>query len=581
MKRFRFLSVFLLALLLLPVNLGRAQTVGGQFATVGDWYRSLDQSLDWPAMMIPLDNVPAFSADTALLRAYALGIAWDTDPSSYAYPVTYGKVGSDLQELLFPDSKSYGDYTVDPWNSVKWRLVSFGINIDSLEAAARGVQYYYTNGTDVVSKTVLTTLALLLVKVPLITMPVIETTIGDTAVTFLQYRSDSPLRGFRTILTDIPTGSLNVLAANGDFSPQFQKGILFHTPYYSVDEFAIDGMMGGAKWETTLGALVLTVPNTSQFSVYQRGAYVSDNNGNDSPVLGEKTLVFSYDRADVNKNFAVSTGDAIAMSNMLLRDDAFYPVHLGDVNYNGVQDPDDVTGIMQAALWTGGTGGGMGKASATVASASAASADGKLVFGRTADGYTVSFAGNLASKRLALSLSFDPAAKFENVAYDQKTIVGVTGCYYKNGKLNVLMYSDSLAAGNLLEVSFSGVVPDVKVSPLGANYFADGEKIDVVNNSVTGVVNDAETPNTFGLSQNYPNPFNPSTAIRFELKSSAFVVLKVYNMLGQEMRTLVNGTKPAGTYEVMFDASGLPSGIYVYSIQAGDFVATRKMILLK
>ncbi|MBT8379039.1 MAG: T9SS type A sorting domain-containing protein [Ignavibacteria bacterium] len=85
----------------------------------------------------------------------------------------------------------------------------------------------------------------------------------------------------------------------------------------------------------------------------------------------------------------------------------------------------------------------------------------------------------------------------------------------------------------------------------------------------------------FRLEQNYPNPFNPTTKIKFELPDQNRVTLKVYNVLGNEIATLINKDKPSGTYEIEFDATGLPSGIYFYELHAGNFVETRKMILLK
>ncbi|MGD8778874.1 MAG: T9SS type A sorting domain-containing protein [Ignavibacteria bacterium] len=88
-------------------------------------------------------------------------------------------------------------------------------------------------------------------------------------------------------------------------------------------------------------------------------------------------------------------------------------------------------------------------------------------------------------------------------------------------------------------------------------------------------------PNQFELSQNYPNPFNPSTLIKFSIPKAGNVTLKVYNMLGQEIKTLVNREMKVGTYEVNFNASNLASGIYFYSIKAGTFISTKKMMLLK
>ena len=88
-------------------------------------------------------------------------------------------------------------------------------------------------------------------------------------------------------------------------------------------------------------------------------------------------------------------------------------------------------------------------------------------------------------------------------------------------------------------------------------------------------------PTSFTLSQNYPNPFNPSTVIRFSVTKPSFVILKVYDVLGREIKTLVDEEKPAGTYEVTFNASTLPSGVYVYRLQAGTFIETKKMVLMK
>ena len=96
----------------------------------------------------------------------------------------------------------------------------------------------------------------------------------------------------------------------------------------------------------------------------------------------------------------------------------------------------------------------------------------------------------------------------------------------------------------------------------------------------------AEIPTEFGLDQNYPNPFNPTTTIKYALKENVQVTLKVYNMLGQEVRTLVNGWQEAGYKQVVWDGlnnngSPVASGIYIYQIQAGDFVKAYKMILMK
>jgi len=85
----------------------------------------------------------------------------------------------------------------------------------------------------------------------------------------------------------------------------------------------------------------------------------------------------------------------------------------------------------------------------------------------------------------------------------------------------------------------------------------------------------------FNLAQNYPNPFNPVTTISYSLEESEHTQLIVYNVTGQEVKTLVNENQPAGNYSVLFDANKLPSGIYFYKLKAGEFTQTKKMILAK
>ena len=98
-------------------------------------------------------------------------------------------------------------------------------------------------------------------------------------------------------------------------------------------------------------------------------------------------------------------------------------------------------------------------------------------------------------------------------------------------------------------------------------------------------------PTKCDLKQNYPNPFNPSTVINYQLPVGGDVMLKVYDILGNEVATLVDEFKPAGRYEVEFSAGGgsayggnvynLPSGVYFYQLKAGDYIETKKMILMK
>ena len=105
--------------------------------------------------------------------------------------------------------------------------------------------------------------------------------------------------------------------------------------------------------------------------------------------------------------------------------------------------------------------------------------------------------------------------------------------------------------------------------------------IDNLSLSNATSVKQTEAPNRFSLSQNFPNPFNPSTVISYKLAVSSQVALRVYNILGEKVSTLVNKEEPAGRYEVELNGANLSSGIYFYFLQAGSYRAVKKMILMK
>ena len=98
----------------------------------------------------------------------------------------------------------------------------------------------------------------------------------------------------------------------------------------------------------------------------------------------------------------------------------------------------------------------------------------------------------------------------------------------------------------------------------------------VGNNNVINTI-----PDSYKLAQNYPNPFNPTTKISFSLPKSGLVTLKIYDMVGKEVATLVNEVRNTGTYEVQFNASNLSSGAYFYRLETSGFVDTKKMMLIK
>ncbi len=126
--------------------------------------------------------------------------------------------------------------------------------------------------------------------------------------------------------------------------------------------------------------------------------------------------------------------------------------------------------------------------------------------------------------------------------------------------------SDLIDAGVNLGIPFNGEAPD-----LGA----------FESDFVTAVETEEFAPAEFRLYQNYPNPFNPETAIKFKLPKSSFATLRIYNLSGQEIATLISGFKTAGEHEVKWQTHGLPSGVYFYRLQAGVFSETRKLFLQK
>jgi photosystem II stability/assembly factor-like uncharacterized protein len=144
---------------------------------------------------------------------------------------------------------------------------------------------------------------------------------------------------------------------------------------------------------------------------------------------------------------------------------------------------------------------------------------------------------------------------------------------------------ETFDGGNEWSVQVEGLV-----APLNGLDFKDGSGWAVGDNGlvlkidgVTGVKENpvAISPNTFSLSQNYPNPFNPTTKIKYTISQQSYVTLKVYDVLGNEVTTLVNEEKPAGIYELTWSTENLSSGVYFYQLHAQNFSETKKMILLR
>ena len=117
----------------------------------------------------------------------------------------------------------------------------------------------------------------------------------------------------------------------------------------------------------------------------------------------------------------------------------------------------------------------------------------------------------------------------------------------------------------------------------GNSAYDDTLTVKQIGEPIVGVLNDNEStlPSKFILHQNYPNPFNPVTTIKYSIPQSDFVNLRIYDMLGREIETLVNEEKPAGEYYVNFDGTNFSSGVYLYKLQTGTYIQAKKLLLLK
>ncbi len=160
---------------------------------------------------------------------------------------------------------------------------------------------------------------------------------------------------------------------------------------------------------------------------------------------------------------------------------------------------------------------------------------------------------------------------------------------------SIFATSDFIAARGNQIISFDWKIPDntrdnpriyVVLNP--NNSFTEihesnntGWKVLKYNGSSTGINDRQINPSNFNLSQNYPNPFNPTTTIEYTIPNSEFVIIKVYDILGREIQTLVNRQMLSGTHKIVFNGSRLASGVYFYRIKAGSFTKAKKLLLLK
>lgn len=178
--------------------------------------------------------------------------------------------------------------------------------------------------------------------------------------------------------------------------------------------------------------------------------------------------------------------------------------------------------------------------------------------------YTTAYIDPASQKMVIVAINDESAEKEINVAIDN-----LTSAVFRRYITSVDQDQEQLEA-----VTVDGSTFTVTLPPQTVTTFVSDE-IRVSNEALP------ELPSGYGLNQNFPNPFNPSTVISYQVPVSGAVSLRVFDVLGREVATLVDGPVHAGNHQARFDASGLPSGVYFYTLDAGDFTTTKRMLLIR
>lgn len=184
----------------------------------------------------------------------------------------------------------------------------------------------------------------------------------------------------------------------------------------------------------------------------------------------------------------------------------------------------------------------------------------------------ISFTGNVDGKQNIL-LKWETATEINNFGFDVERSYRDTLLFEKIGFVP--------GQGNSNSENFYSFTDKLQSTPNSLYYRLIQINTDGSFSVSATIKVEIPSPKEYFLSQNYPNPFNPSTKIAYEIPFQEVVKLRVYDILGNMVTTLINQEKPAGSYEVEFNTSSLSSGIYFYTLQAGNFMETRKMVFLK
>lgn len=553
-------------------------------ASYGDLIKFLDEAFHLDKMNIPLELIPKSYKPNlqtpAYVRAAVLGMPWsesDTDSSIEQEPARAGDISGVAYSLFGQNQRFDFDRGMDFFRQM-------GVDVDSIEAAVRGVSGFNLQHNDRISKG---TLKIMLSKVRLHPVILIEASalvIGDTAkIPVRIYDSGYKLAAFSMDLSISRGSNTTVHGFHGD------NGFTGSFNYRGYGGY--DYRLGGINTRgalllsgSVLGRLEMTADCPEMVHITVFNSVLSDPDGTeDLQAWSPKTLSLTFSKYDVNMNFRHTVGDAVRANWYLQREEKPVVKGLGDADGNDIFDGDDVMPNFRTAI-----GYGPGKTSPlTVKSDNTPEGTIALRTNSSDDELTVnvSFTGNLSgAERFTGKLCFDPTAlEVKNVEYPGSALPEFNSFYIGNGSVALTRYDTLMAPGDLVKITFAKIGGDNSFSllPLNGSYFRLAEKVHVEVDGVTSADFDDALPLIFSLQQNYPNPFNPMTAISFSLPEPSHLTIKVYNMLGEEVATLVDASKPAGNFEVMFNASDLPSGVYIYRLTAGEYTEARKMLLAR
>jgi hypothetical protein len=353
------------------------------------------------------------------------------------------------------------------------------------------------------------------------------------------------------IATDRGGGTINVTGGTFATTGTTAPGI-YSTGSITVSGAAISAT--GSEGAVIEGANSITLTNTTLSGSVKRGVMIYQSmSGDASGTQGLFTMT--------GGSFSAATGPLFYVTNST-----------GVIKITGVTTAVTSNVLINAAADQWGTTGSNG---------------GTVIF--TADSEAIS--GNITCDNISsISLTLQNKTTLTSTIDSAAISIDASSKWIVTGNSIITTLTDASGISGTTITNITGNNNNVYYnSALSGNSYLGGKTYSLVNGgylmpegAVTGVAgNKSSVPVKFLLNQNYPNPFNPSTIIEYQIPVNGMVTIKVYDAMGREIKTLVNVYKSAGSYSVSFDASKLASGIYLYQLQEGNFISTKKMLYLK